>query len=149
MLYTWLFLLGLVILSCLVTLMVAMTGGSLTGADLTGLLIIQSASIPLTFLYVAIETATFVRLNGWKLGLGLLWRKIPAWLVLALLLLNSLVFIGELSVLLLDYLMEERLPWSEHVPFVALLFASLAFAVLYAKVAQLYWDGVTRLGRWP
>jgi hypothetical protein len=147
--YALLSLLSLVILSCLLTLMVIFMGGSFTGADLNGLLLVQTAAIPVTLLFVAAEIRGFVRLNGWRVGLALLWRKIPAWLVLALVLLNSLVFVGELSVLLIDYLMDEPLPWTDHVPLLSLLCSSLAFTVLYAKVAQLYWNGVTRLGRWP
>lgn len=148
-LHALLFFFGLIILTCLITLMVAFTGGSFTGADLNGLLVAQTAAIPIALLVVGAEVAAFVRLNGWHVGLALLWRKIPAWLVLALLLLNSLVFIGELSVLLLNHLMEESLPWREHVPLFSMLVSTLAFAVLYAKVAQLYWNGVTSLGRWP
>jgi len=132
-----LFLLGCLMLSCLVTLMVVFTGGSFTGADLTGLFLIQLFAIPVALLILAVEVAAFVRPNGWARGLRLLWTKIPAWLVLALVLLNSLVFIGELSVVLLDHLMDVPVPWTEHVPLVALLSTSLAFAVIYAKVAQL------------
>lgn len=149
LLMSTLFLLGLIILSSLVTLMVVFTGGSFTGADLTGLFLIQVVSVPAAILILALEILAFVRPNGWKLGLGLLWSKIPAWLVLALLLLNSLVLIGELSVVLLNHLMEESVHWSEHVPLAALLSSSLAFAVIYAKVAQLYWKGTASVGRWP
>ena len=148
-LFSTLFLLGCLMLSCLVTLMVVFTGGSFTGADLTGLFLIQLFAVPVTTLIVAREIAAFVRPNGWARGLAMLWQKIPAWLVLALVLLNSLVLIGELSVVLLNHLMEEPVPWTEHVPLVALLSTSLAFSVMYAKVAQLYWNGTVTLGRWP
>lgn len=135
--------------ACLLTMMIVFTGGSVAGADLTALFLMQAAAVPLAAVVVAAEVAAFVHPNGWRVGLGMLWARIPAWLVLALVLLNSLVFIGELSVLLLDYLTGEKTPWREHVPLLSLLACSTAFAVLYAKTAQLYGRGVKSLGRWP
>ncbi len=148
-LFSTLFLLGLIILSSLVTLMVVFTGGSFTGADLTGLFLIQILAVPVATLILGYEIAAFVLPNGWKGGLAMLWAKIPAWLILALVLLNSLVLVGELSVVLLNHLMEESVPWTEHVPLIALLSSSLAFAVIYAKTEQLYGTGTANVGRWP
>ncbi len=147
--YLTLFALGFVILSSLVTMMIIFTGGSLDGADVRGLLLTQLVSVPVAVLLIGIEVSAFVRLNGWRNGLQLLWQKIPAWLVLAFALVNSLVFIGELSVLLLDYLMQGSPSWTDHVPLIAMLTSSSAFAVLYGKTAQLYGNGVRSLGRWP
>ena len=147
--YLLLIALGAMILGSLTTMMITFMGGDFTGSDLRGLLLAQVASIPIATLVVAYEVATFVRSNGWGPGLALLWRKIPAWLILALVLLNSLVLIGELSVLLLDYLTGDSLPWTEHVPLLALLMCSIAFAVLYGKLAQIYGSGVVSVGRWP
>ena len=149
LLYALLTAFGVMIPGCLLTMMVVFTGGSFSGADLKGLLWLQAMAIPFAVAVIAFEVTAFVRLNGWRTGLRMLWQKIPAWLVLALLLLNSLVFLGELSVLLLNYLTGESSPWSEHVPLLSLLACSVAFAVLYGKTAQLYWNGITRLGRWP
>ena len=148
-LYALLIVFGVMIPGCLLTMMIVFTGGSFTGTDLTGLLWLQAMTIPLAIAVIGLEVAAFVRLNGWATGLVMLWQKIPAWLVLALLLLNSLVFLGEFSVLLLDYLTGESSPWSEHIPLLSLLACSVAFAILYGKTAQLYWNGITRLGRWP
>ena len=148
-LYTLLTVFGAMIPGCLLTMMIVFTGGSFTGTDLSTLLWLQAAAIPFAVAVVAVEVAAFVRLNGWRTGLLMLWQKIPAWLVLALLLLNSLVFLGEFSVLLLNYLTGEASPWSDHVPLLSLLACSMAFAILYGKTAQLYWNGITRLGRWP
>ncbi|MEM9208051.1 MAG: hypothetical protein AAGA61_02295 [Pseudomonadota bacterium] len=147
--YLALFALAFIILSCLFTLMIVFTGGSLTGADVRGLLLTQLLSIPLSLGVLAVEVRAFVRLNGWRIGLALLWQKIPAWLVLAFVLLNSLVLIGELSVVLLDYLMQKSSALTDHVPLLALLSASSAFAVLYGKTAQRYGSGIKTLGRWP
>lgn len=147
--YLLLIALGAMILGSLTTMMITFMGGRFTGTDLHGLLLAQIVSIPIAALLVGYEVAAFVRGNGWGPGLALLWQKIPAWLVLALVLLNSLVLIGELSVLLLDYLMGEALPWTEHVPLMALLTCSVAFAVIYGKLAQLYGSGVKSVGRWP
>lgn len=149
LLYFGLFLLGAMILSCLVTLMIAFTGGSFAGADLSGLLLLQIAAIPASLLVVAMEIAAFVRTNGWRNGLAMLWDRIPAWLVLAIVLLNSLVLIGELSVLLLRHLMDEPISLIEQVPLLALLSGSAAFALLYAKAARMYGSGTVRVGRWP
>ena len=79
LLHALLFFFGLIILTCLVTLMVVFTGGSFTGADLNGFLLAQTIAMPVALLIIGIEVAAFVRLNGWSLGLALLWRKIPAW----------------------------------------------------------------------
>lgn len=149
LLYALLTVFGIMIPGCLLTMMIVFTGGSFTGTDLTGLLWMQAMVIPIAVALIAHEVAAFVRLNGWRTGLMMLWQKIPAWLVLALLLLNSLVFLGEFSVLLLNYLTGETSPWSEHVPLMSLLSCSVAFAILYGKTAQLYWNGIRRLGRWP
>ncbi len=147
--YLALFLLAFVILSSLVTMMIVFTGGSLEGADVRGLLLTQLASVPVGLGILAFEISGFVRLNGWRKGLNLLWQKIPAWLVLAFVLVNSLVLIGELSVLLLDYLMQGSTAWTDHVPLLSMLSSSAAFSVLYGKTAQLYGNGVKTLGRWP
>jgi len=147
--YLLLIALGAMILGSLITMMITFMGGSFTGTDLRGLLLAQVVSIPIATLVVGYEVAAFVRGNGWGPGFKLLWQKIPAWLVLALVLVNSLVLIGELSVFLLDYLLGEPLPWTEHVPLLALLTCSIAFAVIYAKLAQLYGNGVAEIGRWP
>ncbi|MDX1481391.1 MAG: hypothetical protein R3315_06940 [Woeseiaceae bacterium] len=148
LLYSGLYLLGVLILSCLVTLMIAFMGGSFAGGDLSGLFIIQAAAIPVALLVVAREVAAFVGPNGWRRGLGMLWERVPAWLVLALVLLNSLVLIGELSVLLLQFLLDEPLSWVEQVPLIALLVSSVAFSILYAKAASLYGKATTQIGRW-
>jgi hypothetical protein len=140
---------GIMIPGCLLTMMIVFTGGSFSGADLSGLLLAQAAMIPIALGVIVLEVSAFVRLNGWRTGIRLLWQKIPAWLVLVLLLLNSLVFLGELSVLLLNRLTGVASPWTEHVPLISLLACSLAFAIVYGKAAQLYWNGITRLGRWP
>ncbi len=147
--YLTLFALAFVILSSLVTMMIIFTGGSLDGADVRGLLLTQLVSVPMALGLLALEINAFVRLNGWRDGLKLLWQKIPAWLVLAFILVNSLVFIGELSVLLLDYLMQGSGSWTDHVPLLAMLSSSAAFSVIYGKTAQLYGNGVKSVGRWP
>ena len=149
LLYFGLFLLGAMILSCLVTLMIAFTGGSFAGADLSGLLLLQGAAIPAALLVIALEIAAFVRAGGWRGGLAMLWDRVPAWLVLALVLVNSLVLIGELSVLLLRHLTDEPVSLIEQVPLLALLCSSAAFALLYAKAATMYGGGTSRVGRWP
>ena len=148
-LYWVLYLLAVLMLSCLVTLMIAFMGGSFEGADLSGLFVIQAAAIPIALVVIVRETAAFVGPNGWRKGLGMLWQRIPAWLVLALVLVNSLVLIGELSVLLLQYLLDTPVSWIEQVPLVALLVSSIAFAILYAKASRLYGQGTTNVGRWP
>ena len=147
--YLALFILAFVVLSSLVTMMIVFTGGSLEGADVRGLLLTQLAAVPVGLGILALELSSFVRLNGWRDGVRLLWQKIPAWLVLAFVLVNSLVLVGELSVLLLDYLMQGSPAWTDHVPLLAMLSSSAAFSVLYAKTAQLYGNGVKSLGRWP
>ncbi len=147
--YLALFILAFVVLSSLVTMMIVFTGGSLEGADVRGLLLTQLAAVPICLGILAFEVNSFVRLNGWGNGFRLLWQKIPAWLVLAFVLVNSLVLVGELSVLLLDYLMQGSPAWTDHVPLLAMLSSSSAFSVLYAKTAQLYGSGVKSLGRWP
>ena len=147
--YLALFALGFIVLSSLVTMMIVFTGGRLDGADVAGLLYTQLVSVPIAVGILAIEVGAFVRLNGWRRGLRLLWEKVPAWLVLAFVLVNSLVLVGELSVLLLDYLMQGSPAWTDHVPLLAMLSASSAFCVLYGKTAQLYGNGVEALGRWP
>lgn len=149
LLYAGLYFMGVLMLSCLVTLMIAFMGGSFEGADLSGLFVIQAAAIPIALLIVVREFAAFVGPNGWRKGLGMLWQRIPAWLVLALVLVNSLVLIGELSVWLLQHLLDQPVSWLEQVPLVALLVSSIAFAILYAKASRLYGQGTTNVGRWP
>ena len=61
-----------------------------------------------------------------------IWQHVPGWLVFGVLLLNSLVFIGELSYVLLASIDLPTNDWRNHTALICLLCSSFAFTLLYA-----------------
>jgi len=149
LLYPGLVTLGILILSCLITMMVTFISFGTPGADVQTLFAAQAVAAPVALLIVIFDLAMYAKTVGWRNGLRTIWSAAPAWLVLALVLLNSLVLIGELSYLLLIHLTAQAVPWVSHAQLLCMLTCSAAFCALYSRrVAQ---DGKVPapVGRWP
>lgn len=119
-------------LSCLVSLMISFMGG--VRADFGLLVSAQRFGIVFAVAVAAVSLAYFVRLgDAWRA----VWQHIPGWLVFAVLVLNSLVFIGELSYALL---LPSEVPfadWRNHSSLICLLACSIAYALVSASAHSL------------
>jgi len=149
LIYIALIALGILILSCLVTVMVTFISFGAPGADMQMLFAAQALATPLALAIVAVDLLSYGRTIGWRDGLLAIWSGIPAWLVLALLLLNSLVLIGEMSYLLLIHLTSEAVPWVSHAQLLCMLSCSAAFCSLYARHTSRSGGPPVSVGRWP
>ncbi len=122
--------------SCLVSLMYAFMGGSATNADFAALNVIQRFGIVLSILVVLFCVGSVSRGRSARETYQTLWQHIPGWLVFVILLLGSLVFIGELSYALLLRAELVRSEWENHVALLCLLSSSVAYGVVFALLHQ-------------
>jgi len=134
-------------LSCQMTLMFVFIGGG-AGSDAMALLVIQACVAPVALLIFAWQVLRRVMVNGWGNSFRAMWHALPAWLVLALVVLNSLVLIGELSLFLRERLMERSPLWVEHAPLLCVLACSLAFVALFDKSSIARDRSRAPVGRW-
>jgi hypothetical protein len=139
--------LGLVILSCQATMMYVFIGGS-GGSDAQALLTAQAWVAPAALLVFLALLLRDVARDGWRGCVRGLWRPLPAWIVLALVVLNLLVFIGELSLFLRARLMAHQALWFEHAPLLCVLGCSLAFVALYGRSSLANDAAHATVGRW-
>ena len=144
-----LYALATVIVSCLLTTMVMFISTGSSGSDIHTLLATQTVATPLALTIVIVDLLLYARSCGVGHGLRMIWSGITAWLILALVVLNSLVIIGELSFLLLVHLTAQTTSWNDHVPLLCMLTCSLAFAALFVRSAQRSGDAPAAIGRWP
>jgi len=136
--------LGFVIFSCLITMMVMFVSLSGGGSDQVAFLGLQAVVAPIALVIFAVDVSMRIASQGQREALRSLWHGIPAWLVLALVLVNSLVLIGELAHFVLRYFDDEGIRWIEHSPLVCILCCSLAFCTIYARTSQ----RAASIGRW-
>lgn len=143
---TLLAVLGLIAMSCLISLMVLFIGGGTSGPDLEGLMLVQALSIPVAIGILAFVIALFLAAYGRRDGLALLWQAIPQWLVFGFVLLNSLTIAGELALLIMADALGTTVPLGDHVPLLALLATTSAAVALYARTQAGKAPGLS--GRW-
>lgn len=122
--------------SCLVSLMYAFMGGSATNADFATLNAVQGFGIALSVGVALYCVASVSRGRSAREASLTMWRHIPGWLVFVILLLGSLVFIGELSYALLIRAELVRSDWENHVALLCLLSSSIAYGLLFALLHQ-------------
>jgi len=139
--------LGAAMLSCQMTMMYVFVGGS-GGSDAQALMVMQAWLAPVALLVFAAEFLRRAAKTGWKNTLGEMWHAMPAWVVLALVILNSLVFIGELAFFLRMQLSGQPPAWFEHAPLACVATCSLAFVVLFRKSTLAQTSSGTAVGRW-
>ena len=140
--------LGAVILSCQMTMMYIFVGGGTAGSDAQALLVMQAWLAPVALLIFAVELLRRVAKVGLKSTLSAMWHSLPAWVVLALVVLNSLVFIGELAFFLRTQLSGQQPAWYEHAPLACVAACSLAFIVLFGRSTLARNGSGTTAGRW-
>ena len=134
--------------SCTLTMMYVFLSGNPGGGDMRALLTLQASAIPVALAVLLIDIGMRIRSNGLRVAFTDIWRALPAWLLLALLLLNLLVGIGELALLLRQHLTDQPAGWFEHVPLVSALTCSLAVASLYARLRPASADVQAGVARW-
>lgn len=129
-LFKWLTAIFAVMLaSSLVSMMAAFVGSQ--GADFQDLLKLQAVLVPVSIAVVLWCLALLIRQYGFGKGFRKFWSVLPGWLVFAVLAVNSLVLVAELSFILIQYHTETLRPWQEHLPAATAFSSSLALATCY------------------
>lgn len=131
-------------LSCTVSMMYVFMSGDAGGSDVRALITLQTIAVPIALVIFFAELIRRSRESGLGKALADIWRSTPASVVVAVLLINLLVGIGELALLLRVRLNGEPALWFEHAPLVCALSCSLAFCALYARANPSDSRGVTR-----
>lgn len=131
-------------LSCTVSMMYVFMSGDAGGSDVRALITLQTIAVPIALVIFSAELIRRSRESGLGKALTDIWRSTPASVVVAVLLINLLVGIGELALLLRVRLNGEPALWFEHAPLVCALSCSLAFCALYARANPSDSRGVTR-----
>lgn len=132
LIYIGLYFLAVLMLFCLVTLMHSFMGGRADNPDVVALGNLQIGGSLLSAVIIGVALAFFARENGLRPALRRIWEHTPGWLVFSLILLNSLVFIGELSYVLIGHAIDPTKDRADHLSLICLLLASLAFLALFA-----------------
>ena len=131
-------------LSCTISMMYVFMSGDAGGGDVRALIALQTIAIPIAVIIFLAETIIRARKAGVGGALASIWRSTPASVVVAVLLINLLVGIGELALLLRVRLSGEPALWFEHAPLACALSCSLAFCALYARANPSDSKGVKR-----
>ena len=137
---------AIAIATCSISIMYIFMRGDAGGGDMQVLLQIQAAAIPAALMTFFIELFNGARANGNPLKA--IWRATPAWVVLALLLFNFLVLIGELALFLRAHLTDRQVHWFEHTPLLCVVTCSLAICALYARAYPAENVGSPTVKRW-
>jgi len=124
--------LGVIIATCLVSLMVVFMGGPEGASDFRSLLALQLAAIPLALIATLVSLAIVATREGPGPAITLIWRALPQWMLLGFLVLNALCLFGEVSLLIVALATEAAVPWQQHVPLIAMFCCSIAFLIVYA-----------------
>ncbi len=122
--------------------------GDAGGGDVNALLNAQLAFTAIALLALVIDLSISAIKEGLGTSLRRIWKAIPGWAVLALLLTNLLVGIGELALYLRFRLGGSTVEWYEHTPLVCALTCSLLFCSLYARANPSAAEGSSSLRRW-
>lgn len=137
--------LGAAALSCTISMMYVFMSGDAGGSDVRALITLQTIAAPLALVIFIAELIIHARKSGATKALSAIWQAIPAGVVVAMLLTNLLVGIGELALLMRDRLGGEPALWFEHAPLVCAVSCSLAFSAVYARA---YPSDSTGVRRW-
>ena len=139
--------LGATMLSCQLTMMYLFIGGN-NGGDAQALLVIQVWVAAIAILVFLVEAVRRIAVYGLSDSLRTMWHAMPAWVVLALIVLNSLVIIGELSLYLRQKISGQVPLWFEHAPLLCVLACSLTFIALFSQSSLARSDSEAAVGRW-
>lgn len=142
-----LFTLACIILSCLMSIMALFISGGQNGSDLQMLMQTQILAIPLGAI---ITVWTIVSVGGGTFGYRLkkLYAATPQWLVFSAAMLNLLVAFGEIALITVSIVSDEKILWTDHVALVSMMMSSLAFCLLYGHGQLMSGQTHALSGRW-
>lgn len=143
-----LYFLAVLIMLCLVTLMHSFMGGRADNPDIVAVNNLQIGGALMSAVLIAVSLVFFARGEGLRRGLHRIWEHTPGWLVFALLVLNSLVFIGELSYVLIADALDPTSDRTDHLSLICMALASLAFLTLFAAQHHLNGEPAYSKERW-
>lgn len=134
--------------SCTISMMHVFMSGAVASDDVRALISLQTIAAPIALLVFAVDLALRARDGGVKVALAQIWNATPAWAVMAILLLNLLVLIGELALVIRVRLSGEPAFWFEHAPLACALTCSLAFCAIYARAYPSSAGSSAAIKRW-
>lgn len=137
-----------VVVSCLVSAMALFMGGGQSGPDLTTLMNIQIASVPVAIVSAVIGIGVCGKYSGESITVRRLYAAVPHWLVFCCVILIALAGLGEVALVVVLMATDLAIEWTAHAPFVAMIACSVAVCVLYACIGILSGRRVALSGRW-
>ena len=134
LLVTLLTLLGLLVVSSLLSTMHAFMGGSQTDVDFAALNTLQRYGIGFSVLLILLSTLVFATFRGVRPGLRVAWQHIPGWLLFASGMLVFLALVGELSYFLMRNSPLLGTEWINHSALVCMIVSPVAACFVYAVI---------------
>ena len=128
--------------------MIAFMGGQRSRPDVSLLDSLQQFGIVVSLFAAICSIYYFARQEATQKTWRTIWQHVPGWLVFVVLVLNSLVLIGELSYVLLASIDLPATDWRNHTALLCLLCSSLAFSLLYAAAHAANGAPPFDKGRW-
>ncbi len=131
-LVTLLALLGLLVVSSLLSTMHAFMGGSEVEADSLNQL--QLYGIGLSVALILLSVFVFATFRGVWPGLRVAWQHVPGWLLFAASMLIFLALLGELSYFLMRDSSLLDAEWINHASLICMIASSIAACFVYAVI---------------
>ena len=127
-------LLGLLVVSSLLSTMHSFMGGSPTNIDFASLNTLQRYGIGFSVLLIVLSVFVFATFRGVRPGLKVAWQHIPGWLLFSSGMLVFLALLGELSYFLMrDSSLLDR-EWINHAALLCMIASSVAACFVYAVI---------------
>lgn len=102
------------------------------GGDAPALILFFALSLPVSALTLAGGFTWFARRHGIRRTPAAIWQATPQWLAITFWLAATLIFCGELALLVALALADEAPRFWQHLPLLAGLLAALSYCVLHA-----------------
>ena len=127
-------LLGLLVVSSLLSTMHSFMGGSRSDVDFAALNTLQRYGIGFSMLLILLSIVVFATFRGVRPGLRVAWQHVPGWLLFGSGMLIFLALIGELSYFLMrDSALLDR-EWINHAALLCMIASSVAACFVYAVI---------------
>ena len=147
-LVTLLALLGLLVVSSLLSTMHAFMGGSRTDVDFAALNTLQRYGIGFSVILILLSTLVFATFRGVRPGLRVAWQHVPGWLLFAAGMLVFLALVGELSYFLMRGSPLLDAEWINHSALLCMIVSPIAACFVYAVIHAASGAGPYTKERW-
>ena len=134
----------ILVLSCLITMMFSSMGGSRTGNDIQALRHLQMGGTAFAGLGIVVGATYFLSGRTSRA----FWAYVPGWLMFSAFLLLFIVFIGELSYLMLRDVGLVSADSVNHLALICMTSATLSLLIVHATRRHYRGLGPCKRGRW-